>query len=105
MPGSFSFSPLAESYLATNSIYLAPVLTAFIFIIIIYTLSLSKNKWLILILIQFILRFNRLDLYSSFRRYFVVESLAILISLILIKYFTKIKFKKLIYRIRCFMFK
>ncbi len=105
MPGSFSFSPLAESYLATNSIYLAPVLTAFIFIIIIYTLSLSKNKWLILILIQFILRFNRLDLYSSFRRYFVVESLAILISIILIKYFTKIKFKKLIYRIRCLIFK
>ena len=105
MDGSFSFSPLAESYLATNSIYLAPVLAAFIFITIIYTLSLSKNKWLILILIQYILRFNRLDLYSSFRRYFVVESIAILISLILIKYFSKIKFKNFIYRIRFLIFK
>ena len=100
MPGSFSFSPLAESYLATNSIYFAPVLAAFIFITIISTLSLSKNKWLILILIQYILRFNRLDLYSSFRRYFVVEALAILISLILIKFFTKIKFRNLIFRLR-----
>jgi len=91
IPGSFSFSPLAESYLATNSIYLAPILTSIIFIAVIYLISLSKNKWLILILIQYIVRFNRLDLYSSFRRYFVVELLAVFISLILIKYFTKIK--------------
>ena len=105
MPGAFSFSPLAESYLATNSIYLAPILAAFIFITSICTLSLSKNKWIILILIQYILRFNRLDLYSSFRRYFVVESIAILISLILIKYFSKIKFKNFIYRIRFLIFK
>ena len=105
LPGSFSFSPLAESYLATNSIFFAPILAAFIFIVVIYLVSLSKNKWLILILILFILRFNRLDLYSSFRRYFVVEFLAVIISLVLIKFFTKIKFKNLIDRIRFLIFK
>ena len=105
LPGSFSFSPIAESYLATKSIYVAPVLAAFIFILVIYAVSLSKNKWLILILIQYILRFNRLDLYSSFRRYFVVEMLAVFISLILIKYFTKIKYKNFISNLTYMKFK
>ena len=91
-PGAFSFSPLAEAYLSTNSILLAPVISALILISIVYLISASNNKWLILILVQYILRFNRLDLYSSFRRYFVVELLAVLISLMLIKYFSKIKF-------------
>ena len=93
-PGNFSFSPLAEACVELGSCQFAPFFSSLILVSIILLTLLSRNIWLRLILIQFILRYHRLDLYSSIRRYFYVETVFVVLVLVLIAFITRLKFRQ-----------
>ena len=92
-PGNFSFSPLAEACVELGSCHFAALISSLILVSIILLSLASKNIWLRLIIIQFILRYHRLDLYSSMRRYFYVEAVFIFLVLISIAFITRLKLR------------
>lgn len=90
-PGKFSFSPIAEACIELGSCHFAPFISSLILALIILFSCFSRNIWVRLVTIQFIIRYHRLDLYSAMRRYFYVEFVFIIISLFVISILLKLK--------------
>ena len=79
--GGFSFSSLAEALYMVPNFMLAPVIAATVmFLFIAIPRTVTSSPWVNIILVQAVLRYPRLDLYSVTRRYFLIELISIIIA-------------------------